>query len=258
LCFADVPFGNFEAVLSLAPHLHGSVAQELREKEHQYTIDTFSGGCDPQVAIERASFARSNGAMSIAARNHIGVPEAALLPGGGGEQAMPFSTEQLQLLQSTNQELVNYGSNATNTTIIHPQHIQEQIGHVSYDRRDLMLVTLEKYLLQNLRASDVVTGEDGVLLFNVNQVSYIVEGSVTKAEQKDSKKKIKDTTALMSMRTCVRTGNCKSFVLCIGQTDIDSMWFFFTPVGQIRGVFPHPGQTDIDSMWFFFCCESLV
>jgi hypothetical protein len=89
-----------------------------------------------------------------------------------------------------------------------------------------MLVTLEKYLLQNLRASDVVTGEDGVLLFNVNQVSYIVEGSVTKAEQKDSKKKIKDTTALMSMRTCVRTGNCKSFVLCIGQTDIDSMCFF--------------------------------
>jgi hypothetical protein len=69
--------------------------------------------------------------MSIAARNHIGVPEAALLPDGGGEQAMPFSTEQLQLLQSTNQELVNYGSNVGDYVKYKRQKIevdQEEVG----------------------------------------------------------------------------------------------------------------------------------
>ncbi len=82
-----------------------------------------------------------------------------------------------------------------------------------------MLVTLEKYLLQNLRASDVVTGEDGVLLFNVNQVSYIVEGSATNEQQRSTRSRLKDAVPSLQVvtRTCTRSGKGEfSMLKCIG------------------------------------------
>jgi hypothetical protein len=75
--------------------------------------------------------------------------------------------------------------------------------------RDPMLTAFENYLLQNMRASDVVSDEEGILLFNVNQVAYLMEKSVTKDQQKTTKKRIKDAmnSAGAVTRRCSRTGN---------------------------------------------------
>ena len=83
-------------------------------------------------------------------------------------------------------------TNTTSTTIIHPQHVQKQAGQVSDDRRDPSLVALEKHLLEQLDTRDIVTGKDGVLLFNVNQVAYIVEQSNTPAKEYKARQHIVD------------------------------------------------------------------
>ena len=61
---------------------------------------------------------------------------------------------------------------------------------VNEDRRDPQLRAFEQYLLQNLRASDVTTDEEGVYLFNVNQVAYLVEGSASKDEKRMTRQRV--------------------------------------------------------------------
>ena len=58
------------------------------------------------------------------------------------------------------------------------------------DRRDPQLRLFEDYLLKNLKASDVVTDQEGFYLFNVNQVAYLVEESSTKVEQKSTVRRV--------------------------------------------------------------------
>ena len=62
--------------------------------------------------------------------------------------------------------------------------------HVEVDQRDPQLIAFEKYLVDNLRQTDVVRGEDGVLLFNVNQVAYLAEESATEDQQRTTRKRI--------------------------------------------------------------------
>jgi hypothetical protein len=82
-------------------------------------------------------------------------------------------------------------TNAVNTTIIHPHNTQKHTGQVCDDTGDPFLVALEKHLLERLDAHDVVTGEDGVLLFNVNQVAYIMEESYTDKQQNSTRSRLK-------------------------------------------------------------------
>jgi hypothetical protein len=58
--------------------------------------------------------------------------------------------------------------------------------------RDTQLRAFEQYLLSHMRASDVTTDSEGVYLFNVNQVAYLVEGCATKDEQRTSRKRLRD------------------------------------------------------------------
>ena len=58
-------------------HLKGVVADKLREKNMQLAMNHFGGGYSQQIAREQAAFAASNGAVSMAARNLMGVPEDA-------------------------------------------------------------------------------------------------------------------------------------------------------------------------------------
>jgi hypothetical protein len=109
-------------------------------------------------------------------------------------------------------------TNTTNTTIIYPHHTQKQTGQVSDDTGDPFLVALEKYLLELLDAHDVVIGEDGVLLFNVNQVAYIVEEKYTNEDQNSTRRRIKEAKPpLETVPTrCAHLGKGESFILkCI-------------------------------------------
>ena len=61
------------------------------------------------------------------------------------------------------------------------------------DKRDPMLVSFEKHLLQKLAQSDVCRDErSGTYLFNVNRVAYLVEKSETKDEQSTTRRRMKD------------------------------------------------------------------
>jgi hypothetical protein len=55
--------------------------------------------------------------------------------------------------------------------------------------RDHQLRAFEQYLLQNMRASDVTKDEEGVYLFNVNQVAYFVEGSEAEDQQRCTRRR---------------------------------------------------------------------
>ena len=63
-------------------------------------------------------------------------------------------------------------------------------GDESAPGRKPQVIAFEKYLLDNLKDPDVVRGEDGLLLFNVNQAAYLVEGSVTENQQRTTRKRI--------------------------------------------------------------------
>jgi hypothetical protein len=56
--------------------------------------------------------------------------------------------------------------------------------------RDPQLRAFEAYLLSRMRASDVISDEDGVYLFNVNQVAYLVEGSRSQDEKKSTRRRV--------------------------------------------------------------------
>lgn len=95
------------------------------------------------------------------------------------------------------------------------------------DARDRMLVSLEVYLKRNMKEADIQCCEDGKLLFNVNQVAYLVDdgndkedtktgetkedGKITKSEQKTIKRRIKEGLKKIHFvrRQCKRTGNGK-------------------------------------------------
>ena len=62
----------------------------------------------------------------------------------------------------------------------HEDNRMQVVQHPPVDLRDPDLKAFEGYLLQNLRQTDVVKDqEEGVYLFNVNQVAYLVEESTT-------------------------------------------------------------------------------
>jgi hypothetical protein len=126
--------------------------------------------------------------------------------------SMPEPPHLQSSKSTTNTSTHTVNTNTVNTTIVHPQRTQKQVGQVSDDTRDPMLVTLEKYLLQNLRASDVMTGEDGILLFNINQVAYIMEGSATNKQQNSTRSRLKDAVPSLQVvtRKCPRSGRGKS------------------------------------------------
>jgi hypothetical protein len=71
------------------------------------------------------------------------------------------------------------------------QHQQQPaVASVRESYRDPQLRAFEEYLLQNMRASDVTTDEEGVYLFNVNQVAYLVEGCTTNDEQRQTRRRV--------------------------------------------------------------------
>jgi hypothetical protein len=77
--------------------------------------------------------------------------------------------------------------------------------------RDPMLQAFEEYLRKHLRASDIAQDSDGIFLFNVNQVAYLVEGCQTKDQQKATKKRIQESMHSVNavVKKCARTGNGK-------------------------------------------------
>ena len=77
------------------------------------------------------------------------------------------------------------------------------------------MVALEKHLLERLDAHDDVTGEDGVLLFNVNQVAYIVEETNTQEnKQRTTRRHLEDANPPLKtiMRKCPKSYQGESFI----------------------------------------------
>jgi hypothetical protein len=65
------------------------------------------------------------------------------------------------------------------------QALQQPQSQAVTNGRDPMLEAFEKYLLNNLRGSDVAQDSEGILLFNVNQVAYLVEGCATQGQKSE-------------------------------------------------------------------------
>ena len=72
----------------------------------------------------------------------------------------------------------------------HPSQALANVESRVEQQRDPMLRDFEQYLLRNLRASDVATDDEGVYIFNVNQVAYLVEESTTDDQKKSSRRKV--------------------------------------------------------------------
>ena len=62
------------------------------------------------------------------------------------------------------------------------------------NERDPMLEAFEKYLLKSFedRVFCVAQDSEGILLFNVNQVAYLVEGSATHEQQNSTRSRLKN------------------------------------------------------------------
>ena len=75
-------------------------------------------------------------------------------------------------------------------TVVAQASLQQLTGAASDDSRDPMLVAFEAYLLKHMRQSDLQRDEEGVLLFNVNQVAYLVEGSNTDNTKKVTRRRV--------------------------------------------------------------------
>jgi hypothetical protein len=76
--------------------------------------------------------------------------------------------------------------------------------------RDPVLRRFEDYLCSRLRQSDIIM-DNGIWLFNVNQVAYLAEGCETKEQQKATKRRIRDAMNSINIvvKKCARTGNGK-------------------------------------------------
>ena len=101
---------------------------------------------------------------------------------------------------------------ATTVNVDHLSFSAPQTGlQVNESYRDPQLRAFEQYLLSNMRQTDVTTDHEGVYLFNVNQVAYLVEGSITKEQRKTTKNHIAGGfhNLQVTVKKCSRTGNGK-------------------------------------------------
>ena len=113
---------------------------------------------------------------------------------------------------------------AANATVDHPSSSSApRTGlQVNESYRDPQLRAFEQYLLSNLRQKDVTTDHEGVYLFNVNQVAYIVEGSTTNEQQTCTRSRLKKAMpSLQSVsRKCPHSGKGEA-LLVIYVNDMD-------------------------------------
>ncbi len=80
---------------------------------------------------------------------------------------------------------------ATTVNVDHLSFSAPQTGlQVNESYRDPQLRAFEQYLLSNLRQTDVTSDNEGVYLFNVNQVAYLVEGSRSQDEKKSTRRRV--------------------------------------------------------------------
>jgi hypothetical protein len=105
-----------------------------------------------------------------------------------------------------------------------------------------MLQAFEEYLRKHLRASDIAQDSDGIFLFNVNQVAYLVEGCQTKDQQKATKKRIQESMLSINavVKKCGRTGNGMNYVSPCMHANIQTQFpgGFLDPRTDIQTQFP--------------------
>ena len=98
---------------------------------------------------------------------------------------------------------------AANATVDHLSFSVPGTGlQVNESYRDPQLRAFEQYLLSNLRQTDVTTDHEGVYLFNVNQVAYLVEGSINRDEQRVTRRRMADALPKIQavIKTCDKSG----------------------------------------------------
>ncbi len=88
-------------------------------------------------------------------------------------------------------------------------HAANEVGGiVEAEGSDAILSAFEDFLVKNMKASDIMRDEEGVLLFNVNQAAYLVEKSETLDEQRQTRKRInKALQSLPYIIKCASPGN---------------------------------------------------
>ena len=93
---------------------------------------------------------------------------------------------------------------------IFPPHIEAQraAALLNTDARDPFLVGFEEFLLKKLRQTDVCKDDKGIYMFNVNQVAYVVEESITEAQQRTTRKRMNEVSSSFNiqLRKCNRSG----------------------------------------------------
>ena len=112
---------------------------------------------------------------------------------------------------------------ATTVNVDHLSFSAPQTGlQVNESYRDPQLRAFEQYLLSNLRQKDVTTDHEGVYIFNVNQVAYVVEGSTTNEQQTCTRSRLKKAMpSLQSVsRKCPHSGKGEA-LLVIYVNDMD-------------------------------------
>ncbi len=89
---------------------------------------------------------------------------------------------------------------------IFPPHIEAQ--RAAAMARDPFLVGFEEFLRKKLRQSDVCMDDQGIYMFNINQVAYVVEDSITEAQQRTTRKRINEFSSSFNiqLRKCSRSG----------------------------------------------------
>jgi hypothetical protein len=115
---------------------------------------------------------------------------------------------------------------------IFPPHIEAQ--RAALNALDPMLVGFEEYLLKKLRPSDVCKDNQGVYMFNVNRVAYLVEESESKDQQRVTQRRIKDavTSINVTSKKCPSSGRGKTalflFVAYIDRQTDSKTWDLFS------------------------------
>ena len=107
------------------------------------------------------------------------------------ESPVADTTDPVSSALSTTRSLAAWRGQSRSTQQTRPAGVTVGVRN----DRDPMLVKFEEYLLGNLRASDVCKDDDGVYMFNVNQVAYLVEGSVSKDDKRTTQRRVKEGVA---------------------------------------------------------------
>jgi hypothetical protein len=179
LFHAGSPFARLDSILLLVKnHLRGKIPEMLKEKDNQVFLDFLAKGCCLMTPMHSGGYAGAPSAEGLCTPLHLENDVA-------GPGTLPNTQQQQQQQQ---QAVVVRGSGRSGQ------------GALMESCRDPLIRGLDQYLCVTMKDADYTKDEEGVYLFNINKVAYLVEGSKTKDEKKMTRQRVEK--ALPSISLC--------------------------------------------------------